>query len=195
LDEMNGGAASERATAEAVGVEAPGDLEAAHVARLRRGDRGAFERLYRPRAGQVHGLCLRLSRNATEAEEMTQEVFVRAWQHRERFVDGTHFIAWLKRVAVNLAVNARRDVARRGVPRSLDDAPAEPPDPRIPRPALGADLERAIATLPDGARTAFVLHDVHGYKHEEIARMTGIAIGTSKAQLHRARRRLREELR
>jgi RNA polymerase sigma-70 factor (ECF subfamily) len=165
--------------------------EASWVRGARQGDRTSFERLYRRHVGRVHGLCLRLTRNAAEAEEMTQEVFVRAWSHMDRIRDAAHFAAWLRTVATNLAINERRSLARWGAPQELPD---EPPARDLPLPGASADLEDAIRELPPSARTIFVLHDVYGFKHREIARMTGLQTGTTKAQLHRARRRLREAL-
>jgi len=165
------------------------------VRRAQAGDRSSFEQLYRMHAGRVDALCLRLSRKPQEAEDMTQEVFVRAWEKLERFRAPGHFGAWLKRVAVNLTITSRRTVARRGEPQPLFEDVVAPGDERGTW-VSGAqfDLEKAIAALPNGARTVFVLHDIHGYRHGEIAEMTGTAMGTTKAQLHRARKRLREYL-
>jgi len=165
------------------------------VRRAQEGDRSSFEQLYRMHAGSVYALCLRLSRKPQEAEEMTQEVFVRAWEKLERFRSPGHFAAWLKRVAVNLTITARRTVARRGEPQPLFEEYGVPGDDCGERiSGARVDLEKAIAALPGGARTVFVLHDIHGYRHGEIAEMTGTAMGTTKAQLHRARKRLREYL-
>jgi RNA polymerase sigma-70 factor (ECF subfamily) len=184
---------------EAALVEEGGTVAPAHdaepdegswIRRARDGDRASFELLYRRHAGRVHALSLRLTRNAAEAEDMTQEVFVRAWTHLDRIRDAAHFAAWLRTVATNLAINERRSLARWGAPQELPD---EPPA-RRDTPGTGADLENAIRELPPSARRIFVLHDVYGYKHREIAHMTGLETGTTKAQLHRARRRLREAL-
>ena len=160
----------------------------------RGGDRGAFERLYRAHVGRIHALLLRMSGSRAEADEMTQEVFVRAWQHLDRFGTIDHFRAWLTRVGVNLVMNERRTLARRGAPLDFDEALHAAPDPAPRSTGMRADLERAVAELPPGARLVFLLYDVHGYSHEEISRMTGQAVGTTKAQLHRARKRLREIL-
>jgi RNA polymerase sigma-70 factor (ECF subfamily) len=165
------------------------------VRRAQNGDRSSFERLYRMNAGIVYGLCLRMTRRPPEAEEMTQEVFVRAWEKLEAFQTPGHFSAWLKRVAVNLTISSRRTRARRGDPQPLfEDCDTPGSDRQAPAAGARLDLEKAIAALPDGARTVFVLHDIHGYRHHEIAEMTGSATGTTKAQLHRARKRLREYL-
>ena len=165
------------------------------VRRAQEGDRSSFEQLYRLHAGSVYCLCLRLSRKPQEAEDLTQEVFVRAWEKLETFRTPGHFAAWIRRVAVNLTITARRTVARRGEPQPLFEDYAVPGESRE-EGLSGArlDLDKAIAALPSGARTVFVLHDIHGFRHGEIAEMTGTAMGTTKAQLHRARRRLREYL-
>jgi len=171
-----------------------GDDEWSLVREAQKGDRASFERLYRLHSGRVHALCLRLSGRAEEAEDLTQEVFVRAWKNMGTFREPGHFRAWLSRVAVNLVMTARRTLARRGSPLPLDETlrPRSAPEPASP--GVSVDLDRAISTLPDRSRAVLVLHDIYGFRHEEIAAMTGSAVGTSKAQLHRARRRLREVL-
>jgi RNA polymerase sigma-70 factor (ECF subfamily) len=164
------------------------------VRRAQAGDQEAFAALYRAHAGRVYALCLRLAGDRGRAEELTQDVFVRAWERLGSFRGDSELGSWLYRLAVNVVYMDRRTGRRRearvtGVPDlQLVDAGRES------SPGVRMDLERAIARLPDGARTAFVLHDVEGYRHEEIAEMTGIAVGTSKAQLFRARRLLREAL-
>lgn len=158
------------------------------------GDRSAFERLYRVQVGRVYALCRRLTGDSTEAEDMTQETFVRAWQKLGSFRGGSKLSSWLHRVAVNVVLNQRR-IRSRGA--ALESTVEEFPEPAPPGGGSrwGAqDLERAIAALPEGARTAFVLHDVYGFAHGEIATLAGCAVGTSKAQLHRARRLLRARL-
>jgi RNA polymerase sigma-70 factor (ECF subfamily) len=122
---------------------------------------------------------------------MTQEVFLRAWQKLDGFRGSEHFGAWLHRVAVNLVLNERRRWVRRNTPEVIDRLESDETQPDE-APGDRVDLERAIAALPDGARTVLVLHDIHGYRHDEIADMTGRAVGTTKAQLHRARQRLRK---
>ena len=163
--------------------------------RAQLGDEAAFESLYREHAGRVYALCLRLSGDRTRAGELTQDVFVRCWEQLKSFRGESAFGTWLYRLAVNVVWTANRADRRREA-RVL---PVEQPDvlekPRdAPAVGLSLDLEQAIASLPKGAREVFVLFDVEGYAHEEIARMTGIAVGTSKAQLFRARRLLRERL-
>lgn len=160
------------------------------------GDVSAFERLYRENMKRVYALCYRMSGNAQQAEELTQDVFVRAWQKLDSFRGESAFGSWLHPIAVNVTYSERRSRQRREarVTTTDDLTPFETDDKAGPTPALGIDLERAIGGLPEGAREVFVLHDVEGLKHEEIATRVGIAVGTSKAQLHRARRLLREAL-
>jgi RNA polymerase sigma-70 factor, ECF subfamily len=165
------------------------------VVRAQAGDVHAFEQLYRDNLGRVHALCFRLAGNETLAEELTQDVFVRAWQKLGSFRGESQFFSWLYPLAVNVALSERRSRRRRTARVfSTDDlTPFERPE-RPAAPEGGFDLERALGTLPPGARAVFVLHDVEGYKHEEIAAITGVATGTSKAQLHRARKLLKERL-
>ncbi len=180
-----------------------GDPDAEPVARARAGDAGAFERLYRAHAGRVHALCLRLLGDRGHAEEATQDAFVRAWQRLGSFRGESAFGSWLHRLAANVALDRLRRERRRaggsagegldpdGVPES---ARAEAAPAARPPEGAGIDLERAIRALPPRARIVFVLHDLEGYRHGEIADLAGIAEGTSKAQLHRARKLLRETL-
>jgi RNA polymerase sigma-70 factor (ECF subfamily) len=180
------------------------------VERARAGDVGAFEQLYRLEVGRVYALCLRLTADAIRAKELTQTVFVRAWDRLSSFRGDAKLSSWLHRIAVNeMLVEARSDRRRRARVMLADDGlDAEyggPENDASRAPVGGAytppadtetriDLERAIAALPPGARTVFVLHDIHGYRHEEISRMTGSAEGTLRAQLHRARKLLMEAL-
>jgi RNA polymerase sigma-70 factor (ECF subfamily) len=165
------------------------------VDRARTGDLSAFEELYRQNVGRVYGLCLRLLANASEAEELTQVVFVRAFEKLGSFRGESAFFSWLHPMATNLAFSERRSRGRREARITVtDDLTPFEGNSSLGRPGAGLDLERAIAALPPGARKIFVLHDVEGYRHDEIAAMTGLASGTSKAQLHRARKLLREAL-
>jgi len=165
------------------------------VERAQRGDEEAFNALYRAHVGRVHALCLRLSGDAHAAGELTQDVFVRAWEALPSFRGESAFASWLFRLAMNVFLGKRRATGRRErrVFSTEDPALLEQARERL-QPGVRLDLEQAIAALPEGARAVFVLHDVEGYQHGEIARMTGIAEGTSKAQLFRARRLLREAL-
>jgi RNA polymerase sigma-70 factor (ECF subfamily) len=165
------------------------------VARAQAGDQTAFRDLYRQHAGRVYAVCLRLTGDARDAEERTQDVFVRLWDKLRSFRGESAFSSWLHRLAVNVVFNEQRTTSR----RERRVMPAEDPgglesNRGNPTEGLSIDLERAIAELPDGAREVFVLFDIEGYGHGEIAELTGIAEGTSKAQLFRARRLLREKL-
>jgi RNA polymerase sigma-70 factor, ECF subfamily len=163
------------------------------VAAARAGDELAFRRLYDAHVGRVYVLCLRLEGNVERAEELTQDVFVRAWDRLATFRGESAFSTWLHRLTVNVVLADRRSAWRRSKHEIAHEAPEELPAPSREAPAgLAMDLEQVIAALPAGARTILVLHDVEGYRHEEIASLTGISIGTSKSQLFRARRLLRE---
>lgn len=165
------------------------------VRRAQQGELEAFEQLYEENVRRVYALCYRLAGNATQAEELTQDVFVRAWQKLSSFRGDSALSSWLHPIAINVAYSDRRAQRRREARVTTTDDLTPFDGGAADAPAgLGLDLERALARLPGGARQVFVLHDVEGYKHEEIAAMTGIAAGTSKAQLHRARRLLREAL-
>jgi RNA polymerase sigma-70 factor, ECF subfamily len=168
------------------------------VRRAQEGDLVAFEQLYRENERRVYALCFRMSSDASLAEELTQDVFIRAWQKLGSFRGESAFSSWLYPIAVNTSLSERRARRRRTsrVFATDDLTPFEKPAAeKSAGPEAGFDLEKALRTLPPGARAVFVLHDVEGYRHQEIAQMTGIATGTSKAQLHRARRLLREALR
>ena len=170
---------------------------AARIARAREGDRSAFEWIYRRYAGLVYVLVLRLVADPVEAETLAQDVFVRVWRKLGSYRGTGSFEGWLRRVAANTTIENRRSRTRR---LRVETPEETAPDRASTRPShagrteIRIDLERAVAALPERAREVFVLHDVEGYKHEEIAAMTGTAIGTTKAQLHRARRLLRGAL-
>ena len=166
------------------------------IHRAQQGDRAAFEALYRAHAGRVYALCLRLTADAAQAEERTQDAFVRAWERLATFRGESAFSSWLYRLTVNEVLLGRRAERRREqrVVTTDDPAALERLRDATAGPGIALDLERAVAVLPPGAREVFVLHDVEGYRHDEIAQLTGIAVGTSKAQLFRARRLLREAL-
>lgn len=166
------------------------------VRRAQRGDLAAFEQLYRAHAGRVTALCLRLTGDRQRAEELMQDTFVRAWEKLESYRGESAFGTWLHRVTVNLFLLVERGDKRRfahvETMDSLEELPAAETGSGDPGDRI--DLERAIAMLPNGARMAFVLHEIEGYRHEEIAAMSGIAAATVRAQLHRARRLLMEAL-
>jgi RNA polymerase sigma-70 factor (ECF subfamily) len=168
------------------------------LARAQAGDPDAFEVLYRAHVGRVYALCLRLTGDAQRAEECSQDAFVRAWEGLPAFHGRSAFGTWLHRIAVN-AVLAEARAGRRRLARVEPRA-----DEALERLAAAGDegapedrlaLEAAVAALPAGPRRAFVLHDVEGYRHDEIASLTGLAAGTLRAQLHRARKLLLQALR
>ena len=166
------------------------------VKRAQRGDTRAFEALYRTHVKRVYALCRRLCGDMTLAEDLCQETFVKAWTGLASFRGKAIVGTWLHRVAVNTVLGHRRWSDSREDLRADDLSTVEPFFAAKPsgRSLHGLDLERAVARLPQGARAVFVLHDVEGYRHREISEMTGMAVGTSKAHLHRARRLLREAL-
>ncbi len=166
--------------------------EARLVERARSGDTGAFESLYRSNVGRVYALCLRMSGDSERAERLTQDAFVTAWEKLSTFRGEAAFGSWLHRLTVNVVLQDRRSRLRRRERLERAATEAELPATGGIGPGTRIDLERAIAGLPKRARLVFILHDVEGYRHEEIAEMLGTAVGTSKAQLHRARRLLRE---
>ena len=174
-----------------------GDGVAALVQRAQAGERTAFDALYAACVERVYAVCLRLCADRGVAERLTQDTFVRAWQRLGSFRGEAAFTTWLHRIAVNVVLNdgraERRRAARVEVAGDGGHIAGTGAGSRAD-PEARVDLERAVATLPAGARTVLVLHDVEGYRHDEIARMLGIAPGTAKAQLHRARTLLRRML-
>ena len=164
------------------------------------GDLRAFESLYRRHGGRAYAIALRLTGNPDRSEEIVQDVFLQVWKRLGSFEGRSRFSTWLHRLTVNRSL----DTLRGDLPRNRREQAAGSPADwesggagsiRVgPAPGAPWDLERAITSLPPGARAVFVLHDVEGYRHEEIAEMTGTTAGTTKAQLHRARRLLREQL-
>lgn len=165
------------------------------VAQAAAGDRRAFERLYRAHVNHVFSVCVRMAGDRTAAEELTQDVFVRAWEKLTLFRGESAFSTWLHRLTVNVVLNARKSEGRQRARHGGDEEEAASAPAHLPiQPGDLLDLEAAIALLPPGARKVFVLHDVEGYKHEEIAEMLGVTSGATKAQLHRARLLLREAM-
>jgi RNA polymerase sigma-70 factor (ECF subfamily) len=158
-----------------------------------RGDRRAFERLYRDNVARIHGLARRMI-GPEVADEVTQDVFVRAWDKLGSFRGDSQFGTWLYRLAVNLILSKRAQLATRRSREWMDEEVLDSLPARAARPDLGLDFETAIQKLPEGARQIFVMHDIEGFRHEEIASMLGVTSGTSKAQLHRARMILRRVL-
>lgn len=175
------------------------EWEAGLVQRARGGDVRAFERLYRDHIGNVYGLCLRMTRERTAAEDCAQEAFLNAWRALGRFETRSSFGTWLHRIAVNVVLNRRRRVATQAemppMPADPDEEPAGPPEEwTLDTPVEVHEIEAAVGSLPDGARDALVLCGIYGYSHGEASQMLGIAEGTCKAQLHRARALVRGRL-
>ena len=165
----------------------------ADVALAAGGDQSAFERLYRTHVARIHSLTRRML-GSHDADEVTQDIFVRTWQKLGQFRGDSAFTTWLHRLAINVVIERRRGYAIQRE-RMADDPAALELVPVAPaRADLTVDFEHGIGQLPAGAREIFVLHDIEGYKHREIATMLGIATGTSKRQLHRARMLMRQYL-
>jgi RNA polymerase sigma-70 factor (ECF subfamily) len=167
--------------------------DAGDVALAAAGDAAAFRRLYEAQVGRIHSLARRMV-GFDLADEVTQDVFVRAWQKLGTFRGESAFGTWLFRLAVNLMLTRRGQLAMRRGREVQDDALLERQPDRARSRGLRLDFETAMAALPQGARHVFVLHDVEGYTHEEIATLLGVTAGTSKAQLHRARMLMRRVL-
>lgn len=167
--------------------------EVALVARAQGGSARAFEALYRANVDRVYGLCLRMTGNVSEAEDCTQEAFIQAWNKLDKFRGDSAFGTWMHRIAVNVVLGrirkSKRERDRIQVAVETASSPASIGDSGELR-----DLSDAIDRLPEGARHVFVLNAVYGYSHEESSDMLGIAVGTTKAQLHRARRLLAQQL-
>ena len=166
---------------------------AAWVELARAGDAAAFEKLYRASVDRVYGLCLRMTGNVAEAEDCVQEAFIQAWHKLDSFRGDAAFGTWMHRVAVNVVLGRMRS-SRREQDRIRAVADVAPTVEKVSDDAALRDLEQAINELPSGARHVFVLHAVYGYSHGETGEMLGIAEGTSKAQLNRARRLLAQQL-
>jgi len=170
------------------------DWEGALVQRARAGDVRAFERLYREHVGRVYGLCLRMTREPAMAEDCTQETFINAWKALARFETRSSLATWLHRIAVNVALAKRRKATPLVELNTADDDEVIETEWTLETPLEVNEIETAIERLPDGARDVLVLHAIYGYSHVEAAEMLGVAEGTCKAQLHRARSLLRDKL-
>ncbi|GAA4897112.1 RNA polymerase sigma factor [Ferrimonas pelagia] len=165
------------------------DTEGLWIARAQRGDTAAFERLYRRHHGRIFALCYRLCGQAGQAEDATQEIFIRLWQKLPQYRFEARFSTWLHRLALNHALNHQHKQRwwRRLLP--LDGQP----ESSAPEPAL-QPLDRALPHLPPRPRQVFVLYAIEGYRHAEIGELLGISEGASKAHYHRARQQLKELL-
>ncbi len=163
------------------------------VRRAGRGDSRAFEALYRRHSGRVYGLCVRLTGDRAGAEDCTQEAFINAWRALPKFESRSGFGTWLYRIAVNVVMKKRRK--RSGHEQIVPDAEQLLESQwQFDTPVELSEIEAAIAALPDGARDALVLSGIYGYSSEETAEMLDIAEGTCRAQLHRARKLMRQSL-
>ena len=166
------------------------------VARAQQGDSAAFAAIYHAHAGRVFALCVRMSGDRVAATELAQDVFVRLWEKLPQFRGDSAFATWLHRLAVNVVLErSRGDLRRLDRVGSTEDEGAD-----APTLATGMsledrlDLERAVGLLPAGPRQVFVLHEIEGFAHEEIATMTGLAVATVRVHLFRARRQLMQEM-
>lgn len=185
--QLRGGSLAEQREVVATGAEL------ADAALAASGDVHAFERLYRAHVARIHSLARRML-GPDDADEATQDVFVRVWEKLGTFRGEAAFGTWLHRLAINVFLGVRGKRSRRRARMLEGDEVFERVAGRRQHAELRMDFETAIARLPAGAREVFVLHDVQGFKHREIAAMLGVTAGTSKAQLHRARMALRESL-
>ena len=167
--------------------------DAEDVARATQGDSAAFERLYRRHVARINSLAHRMI-GPDRAAEVTQDSFVRAWQKLGSFRGESQFGTWLYRLAINLILSKRAQFARIQARETADEEAVDRHPSRPASTEFGLDFETAIGRLPEGAKQIFVLHDIEGYKHEEIAAMLDVTTGTSKAQLHRARMLMRRVL-
>ncbi len=166
--------------------------EASLITRARGGDQAAFGQLVERYQVAVYNLCYRMLGQSQEAEDAAQEVFLKAWKHLPRFRGAAQFSTWLHTIALSVSLNGLRKVKQhRTREAAFDEALTVSASGREAEPDLKARLKQAIDALPEGYRTVFVMHDVEGYTHEEIAASLGIQPGTSKAQLFRARAKLR----
>ena len=182
---------------------ASGLSEAEAIERAKRGDAESFEGLYVLHKRRVYSLCLRMTGNTAEAEDLTQEAFLQLYRKIASFRGESAFSTWLHRLAVNVVLMRLR---KKGLPQVSLEETLEPQQEGGPRKDIGTrdnvlagsidriNLERAIESLPPGYRMVFVLHDIEGYEHNEIAEMLGCSIGNSKSQLHKARMKLRDLL-
>ena len=167
--------------------------ESALIRKAQRRDTRAFEALYRMHVDRVYGICLRMTGNVSEAEDCAQEAFIQAWNKMDKFRGDSAFSTWLHRIAVNAVLGrirkSKREQERIAVVGETESQKVETGDTGEMR-----DLSEAVDRLPEGARNVFVLHAIYGYSHDEAGEMLGIATGTSKAQLHRAKRLLAQQL-
>jgi RNA polymerase sigma-70 factor (ECF subfamily) len=178
-------------------TETDGSAEAELVERCRRGEPGAFEELYRQHAPRIYGLVCRMTGSASDGEDLLQEVFLLVHRKLGSFKGESSLGTWIYRLATNNCLDFLRSRQHRQQQRTtetLDDVLPTRSGATAPFRVDRLDLERAILQLPPGYRAAFVLHDVEGFDHAEVAAQLGIAEGTSKSQVHKARLKIRELL-
>lgn len=190
---------SSKVTVHPAAAEAARTSDMALVERCRQGDLGAFEELYRTHAGRLYSVAVRMLGNTADAEDLLQEIFLNAHRKLESFRGESSLGTWLYRLATNQCLDYLRSRSARAgqVTDALDDDPtlADAGSRGLAEQTVTKmDLERALARLPEGCRAAFVLHDIEGLEHREVAEALGIAEGTSKSQVHKARLRLRSLL-
>lgn len=184
------------AAAKLMGAAEPAVDESLLIEQASAGDQRAFEALYRANVGRIYAVCLRMTADRTQAEECAQMTFVKAWQKIGSFQRRSALSTWLHRIAVNEVLAQRRsDKRRRNYLEVVEELPrGSDVDTSVENSGTDLDLEAAVQSLPEGARQVFVLCAVYGYSHDETAKTLGLAVGTSKAQLHRARQLLRTRL-
>jgi len=165
------------------------------IAQAKSGNKDAFEDIYRIHVGRVYGVCLRILGDYSRAEDATQQAFIRSWMKLASFRGESSFSSWIHRLAVNVALNElKTSVSLQNRYFFSDDIQTETAYQGSYSQETQIDLEKAIAALPPGARVVFVLHEIEGFNHMEIAEKLDLAVGTCKAQLSRARKLLREAL-
>jgi len=177
--------------------------EAEAIERAKQGNAEAFQALYEKHKRRVYSLCLRMTTNTAEAEDLTQEAFLQLYRKIATFRGESAFSTWLHRLSVNVVLMHLR---KKGLPVVSLEETTQGGEEDAPKKDFGADdlrlagsidrlqLQRAVDDLPPGYRTIFLLHDVEGYEHNEIAGIVGCSIGNSKSQLHKARMKLRDLL-
>ena len=183
--------------------QASDSIEAELIERAKLGDAQAFQALYDKHKRRVYSLCLRMTANTAEAEDLTQEAFLQLYRKIATFRGESAFSTWLHRLSVNVVLMHLR---KKNLPVVSLEETTQGGDEDTPKKDFGADdlalagsidrlqLQKAVDDLPPGYRTIFVLHDIEGYEHNEIAAIVGCAIGNSKSQLHKARMKLRDLL-
>jgi RNA polymerase sigma-70 factor (ECF subfamily) len=198
---MNGSTAilirERRSATESPRAAAAGPADGLLVAAARRGDAKAFESLYRLHCGKVMGLCLRMTRHHDVAEDCVQQTFIKAWRSLSAFEGRSAFSTWIHSIAVHVVLGhlrSQKPWLTTSLTTEEDEESETSEDSQEIDTGQVIDVERALMTLPEGARCVVVLQAIYGYSHEEVAGMLGIAVGTCKAQLHRARSLLRTRL-